>query len=93
MSLAHAKAFLRRVATDKAFADQLNAAREEERAKIATQAGYQFFQEEYEQAAEEFLASRELSDEELEGVAGGLGTGVSVIRPMYGLPSLASKDR
>jgi predicted ribosomally synthesized peptide with nif11-like leader len=89
MSLENARAFVRRVATDRKFADQLDAARDDERGKIALQAGYQFFQEEYEQIVEEFLASKELSDEELERVAGGTDGGSQrVIRPMYGLPSL-----
>ena len=71
MSVENAKAFLSRVASDEAFKKSLeNAPNEEARKAIVKEAGYDFTKAEM----ESLLAADgegELSDEELEAVAGG----------------------
>ena len=86
MSVESAEAFYQRVTTDEAFRTQLQSAASEERTAIIQEAGYDFTPEEWEAATAQILEAtevdRELSDADLESVAGG----VSMVA-LYGLPS------
>ncbi len=73
MSIESAKAFLERVKSDEEFADRIReASSREERREIAKSEGFDFMPEELKKATDE------LSDEELDAVAGGhWGCGVT----------------
>lgn len=73
MSLQSAKDFLKKIKDDKALEEKLEAAEPKTRPQIVKDAGFEFTKEEYHQAAEELGAAQELTAEELQGVAGGVG--------------------
>ena len=69
-----ATAFVERISTDEAFRDRLAAAAtSEERRQIAREAGYDLSSNDL-PAIKEALGIKELSDADLEKVAGGVGT-------------------
>lgn len=75
MSIESARAFYDRVATDEAFKKQLqNAASDDERRANIRAAGYDFTPEDWEVVIDQLrqLHDRELSEAELEAVAGGV---------------------
>ncbi|MDD2901324.1 MAG: Nif11-like leader peptide family RiPP precursor [Syntrophales bacterium] len=77
MSIDAARNFLKRIDTDQALQERLKTAPGlEARKKIIRAAGFEFNLAEYKQAIEEAAAAagQELTAEELEAVAGGLGT-------------------
>ncbi len=81
MSIENARAFYERVATDEAFREQLrNVANDEQGQNIIQEAGYDFTPEDWNMMSEQLSQSNEseLSDAELEAVAGGFFV------PMYG---------
>jgi len=76
MSIDAARDFFKRIDTDKALQDRLEAASDlEARKKIIRAAGFDFTLTEYQQAVEEMAAAagQPLTPEELQQVAGGLG--------------------
>ncbi|RJR43254.1 MAG: Nif11-like leader peptide family natural product precursor [Deltaproteobacteria bacterium] len=76
MSVQSAKDFLHRIDTDQALKDRLAAAADHEaRQKIVREAGFDFTLENFKQAAQELAAAadKELTTEELAGIAGGGG--------------------
>ncbi|MDD2901325.1 MAG: Nif11-like leader peptide family RiPP precursor [Syntrophales bacterium] len=76
MSLQSAKDFLKKIETDEALHDRLKAASNlEARQQISKAAGFDFTLAEYRQAVEGTAAAagQELTAEQLEAVAGGLG--------------------
>ena len=72
MTVESAKAFYLRMGTDEAFMAQLDSASPEERINIAREAGYDFTQEDFEAATVQVLESDELTEDQLETVAGGV---------------------
>ncbi|MGL5874038.1 MAG: Nif11-like leader peptide family natural product precursor [Xenococcaceae cyanobacterium] len=98
MSIENAKAFYERMTTDEAFRSQYqNATTNDERRVIAED--YEFTQEEWETASAEIMkvadADGEISDAELESVAGGSATTfiLNVPRTIYGGGIFPSKFR
>jgi predicted ribosomally synthesized peptide with nif11-like leader len=91
MSVESAKAFYERVATDEAFKEQLrDAASDDERRAMIRTAGYDFTPEEWEVVIDQLreINDRELSEVELETVAGGVlpfpvGMPVGVYGPVF----------
>jgi predicted ribosomally synthesized peptide with nif11-like leader len=88
MSIESAKAFYLTITTDEAFRSQFqNAASDNERRTIMQTAGYSFTPKEWEAAKTQILepisADSELSDAELEAIAGGRRPPVA----LYGLPA------
>jgi len=76
MSTQSAKDFLKKIETDQTLHERLKAASNlESRQQIIQAAGFDFTLEEYKQAIEAVAvaAGKELTAEELEAVAGGLG--------------------
>ncbi|MDD2901326.1 MAG: Nif11-like leader peptide family natural product precursor [Syntrophales bacterium] len=87
MSIQAAKDFLKKIETDHALQEKLKAASGlESRQQIIQAAGFDFTLEEYKQAIEEAAAAagKQLTAEELEAVAGGLGIRMPTNR--YGAP-------
>ncbi len=88
MSIESAREFYERVATDKAFKEQLqNATSDDERRASIRAAGYDFTPEEWEVVIDQLteINDRELSEAELETVAGGvlpLPVGMPVSMPV-----------
>lgn len=75
MSVESARAFYERAATDEAFKEQLrDAASDDERRATIRTAGYDFTPEEWEVVIDQLreINDRELSEAELETVAGGV---------------------
>lgn len=72
MTVESAKEFYLRMGTDEAFMAQLDSASPEERINIAREAGYDFTEKDFEAATVQVLESDELSEDELETVAGGV---------------------
>ena len=73
MSVEQAKAFMGKLDSDKTFLTQVaEAGSDEARLELAQKAGFEFTTEELASAMEE-SASEELSEDELESVAGGAG--------------------
>lgn len=77
MSVESAKEFILRVGTDEEFRERIaNASSPEEGKRIAQEAGYDFTDEDYQTATSQIIESEspegELSDEQLESVAGGV---------------------
>ena len=67
MSIESAKAFIERMKTDEAFAKQVESQKDkEERMKFVSEQGFNFSEQEVQQVA------KEISDDDLENVAGGL---------------------
>lgn len=85
MSVESASAFYQRVTTDEVFRTQLQNTASEERTAIIQAAGYNFTPEEWETATAQILETatgdRELSETDLEAIAGGIA-----IYPKYGGP-------
>ncbi|RJR43258.1 MAG: Nif11-like leader peptide family natural product precursor [Deltaproteobacteria bacterium] len=78
MSVQSAKDFLKRIHTDQALRHQLDAAADlSARKQVLKEAGFDFTVAEYQQVVEELAAAagKELTPEELQGVAGGFGRG------------------
>jgi predicted ribosomally synthesized peptide with nif11-like leader len=75
MSVESAIEFYKKLATDAGFRAKLDAATKDERLVIIRDAGFRFTQPEYEEATNKILGqgSGELSDADLENVAGGTG--------------------
>ncbi|RJR43256.1 MAG: Nif11-like leader peptide family natural product precursor [Deltaproteobacteria bacterium] len=76
MSVQSAKDFLKRIGADQAFKDRVAAAPDHEaRQQIVKAAGFDFTLDEYKQMVDELAAAtgQELTPEELQGVAGGVG--------------------
>ncbi len=72
MSIESAKAFLKKLASDESFKKKIEgAASDEERQKIVKEAGFEFTKDEIKQVVGD---SAELSDSDLEKVAGGSAT-------------------
>ena len=66
MSIESAKAFIERMKTDEAFANQVESRKDkEERMKFVSEQGFNFSEQEVQQLA------KELSDDDLESVTGG----------------------
>lgn len=71
MSVENAKAFIEKLKSDETLRDQIaQAGSDEERLQMATEAGFEFTVEEYNQMVNA-RGDEELSDEDLESVAGG----------------------
>lgn len=93
MSVESAKEFLLRLGTDETFREQIaNAPSVEDSKRIAQEAGYNFTDEDYQVATSQILESasteNELSDEQLESVAGGalnFGRLPGLVQPLYGV--------
>ena len=75
MSVESAIKFLTKVKFDEAFRNKLDSAKPEERVVMARAAGFMFSRDDYEKAVAliETPKSAELSDADLERVAGGIG--------------------
>jgi predicted ribosomally synthesized peptide with nif11-like leader len=69
MAVEDAKKFIEKLRSDPELGKKLETASDEERVKIVSQEGYDFTPEEFKTAALEM--SPELSDEDLDAVAGG----------------------
>jgi predicted ribosomally synthesized peptide with nif11-like leader len=86
MSIESARSFYERVATDEAFKEQLqNAASDDERRASIRAAGYDFTPEDWGAVVAQLreINDRELSDAELETVAGGILPIVPVYGPVF----------
>ncbi len=70
MSVEEAKAFIEKIKNDKELADAFKAATVDARKKMAVDAGYNFTENDLKEAMTA-LKGRELSEAELDGVAGG----------------------
>ena len=100
MSVESAKAILEKIKNDSEFGAQLEAESDEtKRIQFMKDAGFDFTKEEFKQAAKEMAAaagiSDELSDDELEAVAGGssavwVGTGAAVVGAAAGAAAAAA---
>ena len=90
MSVESAKEFLKKLAKDEAFKKSLeDASSDEERQKIVKDAGFYFTKDDLKQVTSQ---AGELSDEDLEKVAGGsvtgwIGAGASVVGAAAGVGS------
>ena len=78
MSLESAKLFIEKMKTDSEFREKVVALKSrEERKSFIEKEGYDFTKEEFEQAKKEYInnakSESELSEEDLENVAGGYG--------------------
>ncbi len=72
MAIEHALKFLKKMTADNAFADKVMEADHVELRKILSASGWAFTEDELFLAAEKL---NELSDEELDTIAGGVGSG------------------
>ena len=84
MSVEQAKAFIEKLNSDEIFLNQIaGAGSDEARLQMAKEAGFEFSTEELTSVIDQFT-SEELSEEELDAVAGGL-------RFEYKIPGFSSK--
>jgi len=82
MSMQAAKDFLKRIKTDKALEDQLEAAADQAaRHQLVKSAGFDFTADEYKQAAQNMATAQELTADELGHIDGGLGAPTGPVRP------------
>ncbi|HUC35898.1 MAG TPA: Nif11-like leader peptide family RiPP precursor [Acidimicrobiales bacterium] len=90
MSQEAAKAFAERLKTDEAFTEELaKASTPEERLRRANEAGYEVTADDID-AIRSDLGIEELSDEDLEKVAGGLSDAQTVEVLSYTIPATAA---